>query len=97
MDDETSIGALQAVKEAGRTDIKVITGGGGCQEYFKLMAEEGGIWLQSALYSPLMVEDAVDMALAVLNGEKIDPVKIIPTSIVDRNNCSQYLDPTSPY
>jgi len=25
MDDETSIGVLQAIKEAGRTDIKVVT------------------------------------------------------------------------
>ena len=31
MDDETSIGVLQAIKEAGRKDIKVVTGGGGCQ------------------------------------------------------------------
>ena len=28
LDDETSIGALQAIEDAGRTDIKVITGGG---------------------------------------------------------------------
>ncbi|MDR3165549.1 MAG: substrate-binding domain-containing protein, partial [Synergistaceae bacterium] len=39
MDDETSIGVLQAIKEAGRTDIKAITGGGGCQEYFRMMPE----------------------------------------------------------
>jgi ribose transport system substrate-binding protein len=31
MDDETSIGVLQAIKEAGRKDIKVVTGGGGMQ------------------------------------------------------------------
>ena len=31
MDDETSIGVLQAIDEAKRTDIKVVTGGGGCQ------------------------------------------------------------------
>ena len=32
LDDETSIGALQAIDDAGRTEIKAITGGGGCQE-----------------------------------------------------------------
>ena len=36
MDDETSIGVLQAISEANRDDIKVITGSGGCQEYFSL-------------------------------------------------------------
>lgn len=93
MDDETSIGVLQAISEANRTDIKVVTGGGGCQEYFKMMPENQDIWIESSLYSPLMVKDAVDMALAVLNGEEVEPVKIIPTTVVDRDNCADYIDP----
>lgn len=97
MDDETSIGVLQAIAEANRTDIKVITGGGGCQEYFNMMPENEDIWIESSLYSPLMVKDAVDMAISVLNGEKIEPVKIIPTTVVDRTNCADYLDPDSVY
>jgi ribose transport system substrate-binding protein len=97
MDDETSIGALQAIKEANRTDIKVITGGGGMQEYFKMMPDNKDIWIQSALYSPAMVKDAVDMALALLKGEKVDTVKIIPTTIVDRSNFQKFLDANSPY
>ena len=100
MDDETSIGALQAIRDAGRTDIKVITGGGGAQEYFKMMLadENQDIWLQSATYSPDMVEDAVDMAVDILNGNApSDPVKIIPTTIVDRENASEFLDESSPY
>lgn len=48
MDDETSIGVLQAIDEAKRTDIKVVTGGGGCQEYFNMMPENENIWIQSA-------------------------------------------------
>ena len=43
LDDETSIGVLQAIEDAGRTDIKVITGGGGCQEYFKIIKEHEDI------------------------------------------------------
>lgn len=97
MDDETSIGVLQAIKEANRTDIKVITGGGGMQEYFNMMPENEDIWIQSATYSPSMVRDAVDMALAILNGETVEPVKIIPTTIVDRDNYTEFLDPNSPY
>ncbi|GAP12670.1 monosaccharide ABC transporter substrate-binding protein, CUT2 family [Longilinea arvoryzae] len=97
MDDETSIGVLQAIKEANRTDIKVVTGGGGMQEYFKMMPENQNIWIESALYSPAMVKDAVDMALSILKGEKVDPVKIIPTTLVDRDNYTEYLDANSPY
>lgn len=97
MDDETSIGAIQAIREAGRKDVKVITGGGGSQEYFKLMGENKDIWIESALYSPAMVRDAVDIAVDVLNGKKPEMVKIIPTTIVDRDNCANYLDAASPY
>lgn len=97
MDDETSIGVLQAIEEAKRTDIKVVTGGGGCQEYFKMMPENENIWIQSALYSPDMVKDAVDMAVDLLNGKTVDQEKIIPTTVVDRENCSEYLDESSPY
>lgn len=97
MDDETSIGVLQAIKEAGRTDIKVVTGGGGMQEYFNMMPENNDIWIQSALYSPAMVKDAVDIALKVLNGEKAELETIIPTTIVDRDNYKEFLDAGSPY
>lgn len=97
MDDETSIGVLQAINEAGRTDIKVLTGCGGMQEYFKLMPEYENIWLESALYSPAMVKDAIDVALKILKGEKAEEVTIIPTTVVDRTNYQDYLDPNSPY
>ncbi len=97
MDDETSIGVLQAITESGRTDIKVVTGGGGAQEYFNMMPENDDIWIESALYSPAMVKDAVDMAVSLLKGETVEPVKIIPTTIVDKDNYQEYLDENSPY
>ena len=95
LDDETAIGALQAIADAGRTDIKAITGGGGCQEYFQIIADSKDINACSALYSPLMVKDAVDAALALLKGETVDAVKVIPTTIVDRTNVDQDLDPNN--
>lgn len=95
MDDETSMGAIQAITEAGRKDIKAITGGGGCQEYFQIIADSKDINACSALYSPLMVKDAVDAALALLKGETVDAVKVIPITIVDRTNVDQYLDPNN--
>ena len=97
MDDETSIGVLQAINEAGRTDIKVLTGCGGMQEYFKLMPEYDNIWLESALYSPAMVKDAIDVAMKLLKGEKVEEVTIIPTTVVDRTNYQDFLDENSPY
>ncbi len=95
LDDETSIGALQAIADAGRTDIKAITGGGGCQDYFNIIAATEGIDACSALYSPLMVKDCVDVALAVLAGETVEAVKVIPTTIVDKTNVGEFIDPNN--
>ena len=96
MDDETSMGAIGAITDAGRTDIKAITGGGGCQEYFNMIADEqyADLGLASALYSPAMVEDAIQTAIDLLNGaEDIEPVVVIPTTIVSADNVEEFLDP----
>lgn len=96
LDDETSIGALQAIEDAGRTDIKAITGGGGCQEYFNIIKEKADeIHACSALYSPLMIKDCLDVALSVLGGETVDAVKVIPSQIVDATNVDEYIDPSN--
>ena len=94
MDDETSLGCIQSIKEAGRTDIKAITGGGGCQEYFKVIASDEGkaIGAASALYSPAMIQDAIKVAIKVLNGEEVEPVLVIPTTIVSEANVADHLD-----
>lgn len=43
IDDEMALGALQAVKEAGRTDIRFITGAGGEKNFFDAIMEEDEI------------------------------------------------------
>lgn len=99
MDDETSMGALQAIAEAGRTDVKAITGGGGCQKYFNLMDDEeyADIWVASALYSPDMIVSCVENAIAVLDGEEVEHTIVLPSEIVDRDNVADHLDANSPY
>ena len=99
MDDETSIGALQAIVEAGRTDVKAITGGGGCQEYFNMMGDEkyAGIWVSSATYAPDMIVSCVENAVKVLEGEDIEHTIVLPTNVVDRDNVADYLNADSPY
>lgn len=97
MDDETSIGVLKAIEEAGREDIQVVTGGGGMQEYFEMMPKNKDIWIQSALYSPAMVKDAVDVAVKILDGKEVEEEIIIPTTIVDRANYMEFIDSNSPY
>lgn len=94
IDDEVSIGVIQAITEAGRTEIRAITGGGGMQEYFKMIKDEKyeSLGLSSALYSPSMVEEAVKSAIVLCNGEKLEAQIVIPTTIVTSENVDSYID-----
>ena len=94
MDDETSIGCIQAITEAGRTDIKAITGGGGMQEYFRMIADDqfADLGLASALDSLAMVEDAIKTAITILEGGTAEPVVVIPTTIVNKENANDFID-----
>ena len=97
MDDETSMGCIQAINDAGRTEIKAITGGGGCQEYFNIINSDEGkaVGAASALYSPAMIQDAIQVAIKLMNGESAEPVIVIPTTIVSADNVAEYLDPSN--
>ena len=97
MDDETSLGAIQAITEAGRTDIKAITGGGGCQAYFNMIADEqyASMGLASATYSPSMIQDAIKTAIDLMNGGAAEPKTVIPTTIVRAENVEKFLDPAN--
>ena len=77
------------------TDIKAITGGGGMQEYFRMIAdpEYKDLGPASALYSPSMVTDAIKTAIVLLEGGEAEPVVVIPTTIVSAENVDEWLDP----
>ncbi|OON97324.1 MAG: hypothetical protein ATN32_00685 [Candidatus Epulonipiscium fishelsonii] len=97
LDDESSMGFVQAINEAGRTDVKIISGGGGNQDYFEMIGENGDIDLFTATYSPMMMRDAVDLAVAILTNKLVEKDNILPTIIVDETNYKDYLDENSPY
>ncbi|MCI1954935.1 MAG: ABC transporter substrate-binding protein [Oscillospiraceae bacterium] len=97
-DDEPSLGILQATKDAKRTDVKYISGGGGNQAYFNKIKEETGISLFTETYSPSMIGIAIQEAHDLINGKEIaEKDKTIPPEFVNKDNVSKYLDSKSPY
>jgi ribose transport system substrate-binding protein len=90
-DDEMSMGILQAIKEAGRTDIKVITGGGGWKDYFNVMNDYPDIWVSSQTYAPYMMNNCLEVVQQLINGETVPEKTIIPPVNVDRTNYEQYM------
>ncbi len=94
LDDETSIGVVKAVTESGRTDVKAITGGGGMQEYLRMIADKqyASLGLMTALYSPMMIEDAIDVAMDLGRGQSAERMVVIPTKVVGAAEAAAYLD-----
>ncbi|WP_056989054.1 ABC transporter substrate-binding protein [Lacticaseibacillus camelliae] len=97
IDDESSIGILQAIKDAGRKDIKIISGAGGDQSYFKKIDESTDITCFTATYSPSMIGDSIKLANDAMNGKKIKRNNIIAPTIVTKDNVSKHFDSKSPY
>jgi ribose transport system substrate-binding protein len=98
IDDELSIGLLQAIKENERKDVKIVTGGGGAKIFFDAIKSEADVTLASFLYSPTMVKEAVKAGVDIMNGTMpSEASKIIPSDGVTKENVDQYYDANSPY
>lgn len=97
IDDESSLGFLKAIKDAGRKDIKYMSGCGGSQVYIDKIKSETEMSLFSATYSPKMIIDAIKVAVKVKNGESVDKDYFINPEIINFDNAADYVDTESPY
>lgn len=97
-DDEMALGVIQAIKEAKRTDIKVVTGAGGNKEVYQLIKNGDPLMKATFTYSPLMVKDAVKLAVDIVNGKKpAQKVITLEAKRVTKENIDQFYDPNANY
>ena len=97
-DDEMALGVIQAIKEAKRTDIKVVTGCGGDKDAYKLLKDSDPLFKATFLYSPLMVKDAVKLGIQIANGTKpADKTKVIEATQVTKDNVAKFYDEKASY
>ncbi|MET1014359.1 MAG: substrate-binding domain-containing protein [Paenisporosarcina sp.] len=96
-DDGMALGVLQAIKEAGRTDIKFITGAGGAKGVFENMKEDGLI-KATFLYTPTMVEEAVQIAADLAQGKEPKESMVVKEATqVTKENVDEHYDPDSKF
>ncbi|UFJ40815.1 substrate-binding domain-containing protein [Brevibacillus humidisoli] len=97
-DDEMALGVLQAIKEANRTDIKIVTGAGGHKDVYKLIKDGDSLLKATFIYSPLMVKDAVKVAVDIVNGKTPSEKEIVlEAAQVTQENVDQYYDENANY
>lgn len=96
-DDGMALGVLQAIKEAGRTDIQFVTGAGGAKEVFEDIQNEG-LMTATFLYSPTMVEDAVQIAADIAKGnDPAESMVVKEATQVTKENVDEFYDPESKF
>ena len=98
-DDDMAFGAMRAIEQAGRKDIKVIFGGAGAKDMVKLIIDGKDPRIQANVsYSPKFIYDAVKLtAEARLKGEKLPATTIIPSVLIDKANAKDFYYPDSPF
>ena len=98
-DDDMAFGAMRAIEQAGRKDIKVIFGGAGAKDMVKLIIDGKDPRIQGNVsYSPKFIYDAVKLtAEARLKGEKLPATTIIPSVLIDKANAKDFYFPDSPF
>lgn len=96
-DDGMALGVLQAIKEAGRTDIQFVTGAGGAKEVFEDIQNDG-LMKATFLYSPTMVEDAISIAADIAKGnDPAEAMVVKEATQVTKENVEEFYDPESKF
>jgi ribose transport system substrate-binding protein len=81
-------GAAQAIKEAGRDDIKVVAAGN--SKVGMDLVKNGGLW--AITYQSAEADGAIPIKVAAdyFNGEKVENAYYLPQAIITKDNVEEY-------
>ena len=98
-DDDMAFGAIRAIDQAGRKDIKVIFGGAGAKDMVKTILDNKDPRIQANVsYSPKFIYESIKLTVeARLKGEKLPATTIIPSVLIDKSNAKDFYHPDSPF
>jgi ribose transport system substrate-binding protein len=97
-DDDTLVGVLKAIKEAGRENEMWAVGGAGMNQIVK-MVEAGSKQVPvDVSYNPNMVATAIDLtALHFVANSQVDGTMIINSTLITKDNAAQFDYPNTPF
>ena len=97
-DDDMAVGVLEAIKQANRTDIKMVIGGAGMKDMIKKVADGDAMMPVNVLYPPAMVATALELTVAGLYDQV--PIRgkyILDATLVTKENAAEFYFPDSPF
>lgn len=103
-DDDIMMGAIQAIKEAGREKEMFILGGAGMKEAVKMVMDKNPMVPGNITYPPSMIATGIHTAVSVLrDGKKDEIMKFMPkhllidVELITPENAKNYYFPESVY
>ena len=97
-DDDMAVGVLQAIEQAGRTDIQYIIGGAGSKDMIKKVMDGDKMIPVDVLYPPAMVATAMELtAAAILDQVPVSGEYILDATLITKENAANYYFPDSPF
>ena len=97
-DDDMAVGVLEAIKQANRTDIKMVIGGAGMKDMIKKVADGDAMMPVNVLYPPAMVATALELTVSGLYDQV--PIRgkyILDATLVTKENAAEFYFPDSPF
>lgn len=97
-DDDTLVGVLKALKEAGRDQTVWAVGGAGMNQMIKMVASGSKQVPVDVSYNPNMVATAIDLtALHFVAGAQVDGRFIINSTLITKDNAKEFDYPNTPF
>lgn len=97
-DDDMAVGVLQAIEQAGRTDIQYIIGGAGSKDMIKKVMDGDKMVPVNVLYPPSMVGTAMELtAAAIYDAVPVHGTYTLDATLITPDNAKNYYFPDSPF
>ena len=97
-DDDMAVGVLQAIEQAGRTDIQYVVAGAGSKEMVKKVMDGDKMVPVDVLYPPAMVGTAMELTAAALFDQvPVHGTYTLDATLITKENAKNYYFPDSPF
>ena len=97
-DDDISLGAIEAIKQAGREGEMFVVGGAGMQQILQAVAAGDALTPVDVSYSPAMIATAIELTTShLVGGVQVSGRYILDSTLITKDNAADYLDASSPF
>jgi len=97
-DDDISLGAIEAIKQAGREGEMFVVGGAGMQQILQAVANGDALTPVDVSYSPAMIATAIELTAShLIGGVQVNGRYILDSTLITKDNAEEFLDADSPF